>query len=109
MWSFLLAAASLAATAMAQTQAQIQACGNSIIMTSYPQSGTYTFQTTDTSYFTAEFTYSVSSCTANNVPINRLYLTDYYEGSLIPCSMSQFDSSGTVVSTCNLAARSMTQ
>lgn len=109
MWLILLAAATLCLTAMAQTQAQLTACGNSLIMTSYPENDSYTFQTTDTSYFKATFTYSVSACTNHHIPINRLYLTDDYDSSIIRCSLSSFDVSGQFTSICNLAARSMTQ
>ena len=108
MWSLLLAFTAIALPAYAQTQAQIQACGNSIVMTSYPESGTYTYDTSDTAFFSATYTYSVEACTNNNVPLNRLFLTDYYEGSLYQCSLSRFDQTGMLTSTCNLA-RSMTQ
>lgn len=108
MLTLLLAVASCALPVYAQTQAEIQACGNSIVMTSYPPSGTYDFQTTDASSFSATYTYSPSACTDNHVPVNRMFLTDYYEGTIYQCSVTPFDQTEVLTSVCNLA-RPMTQ
>ena len=100
----LLAIAVLALPALAQTaptQAQIQACSNSFVMESYPDTGSYTFDTSDTSPFTASYTYDPRLCTNPQVPLNRMTLRDQFNDQAYTCTYEPFGSSGRVVATCS--------
>lgn len=93
---------------LAQTQAEIQACSNSLIMTSYPESEVYTFSTTDSSFFEATYSYNPETCTPN-IPINRLVLNDLSQFRVFACSLQQFDGSGVITSVCNLPGSPVTR
>ena len=99
MWSILFALVAVSAPISAQTQSQVQACGGSIEMTSYPPSETYTYSTTDTSFFDAEYSYDPALC--SGVPVNSMTLKDNVGGTTYTCSLSQFGSSGVLTSVCN--------
>lgn len=93
----------LASTAaLAQTQAQIQACVNSLTLTSYESPVTYsTADTTD--YYTATYSYNPTLCSSSGgtqIPVTKIYLTNQDAGTSTNCALVQFDSSGVLTSKC---------
>ncbi|EIW72343.1 hypothetical protein TREMEDRAFT_70687 [Tremella mesenterica DSM 1558] len=87
------------APVLAQTQAQIQACGNSVQIVGFDLNPTYS--TTDTTGYSVTYSYSPSACTNPQVPVNSIYLTDLDAGLLYNCPIVQFSSSGSLTSTCS--------
>jgi hypothetical protein len=86
--------------ARAQTQSQIQSCGNSINMISYDSYPS--MSTTDTThYYNATYTYSVSACTTpKKVPVTKINLIDYNNNIIYSCTLTQFDTTGSLYTQC---------
>lgn len=97
----LLASTSLAPLAYAQTQAQIQACANSIEMTSYQDPVEY--QLDDTAQYTATFSYTSSRCYLPSTPIPVTVPALLNSGTevSVKCTAVTFDSTGTFTTTCS--------
>lgn len=95
---FLLFVLALAGSTRAQTQATIQACGNSIVLATYED--TVTYSTGDTgAYFNATYTYSPTYC--NGIPITRIVLTDLTSGGTFSCTApAKFGTSGSLYTQC---------
>jgi hypothetical protein len=88
----------LAGTVRAQTQAQIQSCGNSIVLATYQDVVTYS--TGDTgAFFNATYTYSPTYC--NGIPITRITLSNLVSGGTFTCTApTTFGTSGSLYTQC---------
>lgn len=73
----------LATGAYAQTQAQIQACANTIKTVNYETYPTYS--TADTSLYNITYSYDASLCTNPSTPVNRILLVDQDSGIQTRC------------------------
>lgn len=99
----LFAAPALAQSGVGADFDQIEACATSYRMIDYPASGTYTYSTTDSSRYTATFTYNAVNCTTpSQVPINRAGLRDEDADVGYTCTYPPFDSTGRMVITCSV-------
>ncbi|OCF42826.1 hypothetical protein I317_03303 [Kwoniella heveanensis CBS 569] len=98
----------LAIVVNAQTQAQIQACANSIRLTSYEAEPTWSTQD-NTHHFNATYTYSPSDClTPKEVPITRIYLANL-NGPTYNCPKPPFDSTGVLYTECSQSLGTIAQ
>ncbi|WWC69810.1 uncharacterized protein I206_103753 [Kwoniella pini CBS 10737] len=106
---FLLGLLSLVTgVAQAQTQAQIQACANSLALTSYEANPTWSTQDS-THYFNATYSYNPALCTSpRQVPVTRIYLADL-SGPTYNCPKPPFDSSGVLYTQCTQTLGSIAQ
>lgn len=95
---FALLVLALSGTTRAQSQATIQACGNSIVLATYED--TVTYSTGDTgAFYNATYTYNPTYC--NGIPIARIVLTDLISGSTYTCSApAKFGTSGSLYTQC---------
>lgn len=102
---FLLALGAVAPVVYAQTnaqiRAQIQACANTIEMTSYDSPVTYSTDDT-TVLYDATFTYDPAKCNPSTpIPISRPTLQNLDTGNTVTCSAVSFGQSGVLYTQCS--------
>lgn len=101
LFKLLVAVGALAPVALAQTARQraIQACANSIIMTSYDSPVEY--ETQDNTLFDANYTYNVTLCNLQNpIPAQAPTLQNLDTGNAVQCSAISFGTSGELYTQC---------
>lgn len=97
----LLALGVLAPVALAQTARQraIQACANSIVMTSYESPVTY--ETNDETLFDANYTYNITLCNLPDpIPVQLPTLQNLDTSNTVTCTAVSFGTSGELYTQC---------